>query len=161
MHRLCVLACSLATLAACDVGDVPSGGGNLNCAQAATPSDGHHNSGMTCNSAGCHGDSAGLDKFAVTGTVYETATGAAKPGATVIITWPGGEARYVTGGPAATQAGNFYDYAAPSTIVYPATVRVSLCPDEDKAMVGPLTSEADLDCSKSGCHASDRKIFLK
>lgn len=160
MNRLCVLACSLATLAACDVGDVPGGGGNLNCAQAATPTDGHHNSGMTCNSTACHGSAPGVEAFAVTGTVFETATGPAKPGATVIISWNGGEVRYVTGGPAPSAAGNFYDYGPPA-IVYPATVRVSLCPDDDKAMVAPLTSEADLDCSKGGCHASDRKIFLK
>lgn len=159
MNRLSLLCCAFTLFTACDVGNVPDEGA-VDCAKLQTPGDGHHNTGMSCNMGGCHGEN-NVPPLPIAGTVYETSAGAPKGGATVIIQWQGGEAKFITGGPGADQAGNFFDYAEPPGIVYPATVKVSLCPDPDKAMVGTLASAADLDCSKSGCHTANLKIFLK
>lgn len=99
----------------------------------------------------------------MSGTVYEKADGAKEiEGATVIIEWAGGSTKYATGKPGAVDGkGNFYEYAEVAGITFPATAKVSLCPDPEKVMQTPLANAGDLDCTKSGCHTSSLRIYLK
>lgn len=170
MIRPFFLFLALGSLTACTVGDVPDSDEpppGVTCDRKATATDGHHYSGMTCSGAtDCHkstGKDANTQEFLMlSGTVFEKSDGAkAIPSATVTIMWEGGSAKFVTGSPDKGGTGNFYGYTAPEGIQYPATVKVSLCPDPEKAMVTTLKNASDLDCTKSGCHTSTLRIFLK
>lgn len=104
--------------------------------------------------------------MAVGGTLFETANGAGKGTATIIIEWDGGSAKTVSAtGPETPDngLGNFYmEPAEVANIKYPATVKVSLCPDMERPMISKLNSAADLACSKGGCHGNGTaKVFLK
>jgi hypothetical protein len=171
MNRLFLLSLAIASIAACDVGDVPStakpdGGNNIVCEQPVDNAEGHHMEGLGCLNSGCHktGEAPDTPDFMVGGTVYETAAGAPKGTATVIISWTGGSAKLFTStGAAGAGPGNFHGVAGDLTgITYPATVKVSLCPEPEKAMVTPLANADDLNCSRAGCHGSvTPKVFWK
>jgi hypothetical protein len=174
MNRLVLLSCALAPLVACDVGDVPAGlkpdaGSNVICEQSVDETGGHHREGevcITCHKTGLapplpNGIEDGPD-FLAGGTLYETATGAPKGNATIVISWTGGSAKLYSSTGAAGP-GNFHGVAGDFTgITYPATVKVSLCPENERKMATPLANEGDLDCSRSGCHGSGTaKVYWK
>ncbi|MEZ4366167.1 MAG: hypothetical protein R2939_07745 [Kofleriaceae bacterium] len=137
-----------AFVVACDLGTVPIGADAGPprdagpCEAAATPILGHHNPNTSCISAGCHADASG-GIFTVAGTLSATAAGGAPvPGATVIVTGADAvEHRLVTG-----DNGNFYTGVQ---IAFPATVRVSKCPDT--AVMSQPVNVADGNCT--ACHA--------
>lgn len=176
MTRALLLFCAPAMFAACDVGDVPAkqmpDGPGVICEQPGVNADGHHNANMACLvDGGCHSKTSFGDGTDVTkpinmiggGTVFETANGMGKGTATVILEWAGGSAKTITATGPDGSIGNFYwDPTELATIAYPATVKVSLCPDMERPMVTKLNSEADLNCSKGGCHGNGTaKVFLK
>ncbi len=170
MTRALLLFCAPAMFAACDVGDVPAkqmpDGPGVICEQPGVNADGHHMQGMTCLSSDCHSSTAaganGAIIMAGGGTVYETANGAAKGTASVILTWTGGSAKTIAATGPADGLGNFYwDPAEIAGITYPATVKVSLCPDMERPMVTTLKDATDLNCSKAGCHGNGTaKVYL-
>jgi hypothetical protein len=151
--------------AACDVGDVPAAatpdGPSVVCEQPGINADGHHRAGEDCLS--CH--AAGQQPLMpMGGTAFETANGAGVGTASIVIAWGAGmSAKFVTSTGDDTVKGNFFarENELPG-ITFPATVKISLCPDPEKAMVTPLNSAADLACSKAGCHGNGTpKIYLK
>lgn len=169
MTRALLLFCAPAMFAACDVGDVPAkmmpDGPGVICEQPGVNADGHHNANMACmNDSGCHTLAAEGDRVGMAGggTVFETANGAGKGTATVILTWTGGSAKTVSATGPDTGIGNFYwDPAEIAGITYPATVKVSLCPDMERPMVTTLKDATDLNCSKGGCHGNGTaKVYL-
>jgi hypothetical protein len=166
MTRALLLFCAPAMFAACDVGDVPAAltpdGPGVVCEQPGVNADGHHRAGEDCLS--CH--AAGQQPaMASGGTLFETANGAGKGTATIIIEWAGGSAKTVTATVNANGegAGNFYLDASELTgITYPATVKVSLCPDAERPMISKLNNAGDLACSKAGCHGNGTpKVFWR
>lgn len=170
MTRFALLFLALGSSTACIVGTVPPSDeppAGVVCEKKVAPEEGKHYSGMPCTT-GCHKSTGKMDNpnpfFIMSGTVFEKADGA-KPveGATVIIEWAGGSAKYPTGnmGTEGDGRGNFYEYAEVAGITFPATAKVSLCPDPEKVMQTPLNNAGDLDCTKSGCHTSSLRIFLK
>lgn len=170
MTRFALLFLALGSSAACVVGTVPPSDEpppGVTCEKKATATDGHHYSGRLCSGeAGCHkstGKDGNAQAFLVmSGTVFEKADGAkAIAGATVLIEWAGGSTKYVTGAPDRDGLGNFYEYAEIAGITFPATAKVSLCPDPEKVMQTPLNNAGDLDCTRSGCHTESLRIFLK
>lgn len=170
MTRFALLFLALGSSAACIVGTVPPSDEpppGVTCEKKATPEEGYHNSGRSCSDgAACHASTGKANSapfFIMSGTVYEKADGVKEiEGATVIIEWAGGSAKYPTGKPGAVDGkGNFYEYAAVEGITFPATAKVSLCPDPEKVMQTPLNNAGDLDCTKSGCHTSSLRIYLK
>lgn len=167
MTRALLLFCAPAMFAACDVGDVPAkqmpDGPGVICEQPGVNADGHHRQGEDC--LGCHATTQ-QPVMLVGGTLFETANGPGKGTATIIIEWAGGSAKTITAtGPSTPEngLGNFYMEASELTgITYPATVKVSLCPDMERPMISKLNSAADLACSKAGCHGNGTpKVFLK
>jgi hypothetical protein len=177
MNRLVLLSCALASLVACDVGEIPAGlakpdaGSNVICEQPVDETGGRHNEGqqcITCHKVGVPADPTpplqdGPD-FLAGGTLYETANGNPKGNATVVISWTGGSAKlYTATGAPGAGPGNFHGVAGDFTgITYPATVKVSLCPEQERKMATPLANEADLDCSRPGCHGSGTaKVYWK
>lgn len=174
MIRALLLSCSLATFAACDVGTVPEAptpdGPGVICEPAAVNPDGHHNDGMGCLNAGCHSPTSSTDgtpnnpaNMVMGGTLYETPNGAGKGTATIILEWEGGSQKAITA--TANGVGNFYllpQDLAGATITYPATVKVSLCPDAERPMITKLNSAEDLNCSRGGCHGNGTlKVFWR
>lgn len=180
MTRVLLLSCSLATLAlaACDVGEIPSDAQQpgVICEQPGINGDGHHRAGEDCMSGGCHGPTSAppMIPMKMGGTVYMTANDATGMGtATIIVEWGTMKEKFITAqaGGAGEATGNFYAGALvpgqPETeqlvgITFPATVTVSLCPDEQKVMQTKINSAADLACSKGGCHGNGTaKIYIK
>lgn len=170
MTRALLLFCAPAMFAACDVGDVPAkqmpDGPGVICEQPGVNADGYHNANMACmNDSGCHTLAAAGARIAMAGggTVYETANGAGKGTATIIIEWAGGSVKTISATGPDAGLGNFYwDPAEVAGVVYPATVKVSLCPDMERPMVTTLKDATDLNCSKGGCHGNGTaKVFLK
>lgn len=169
MTRALLLFCAPAMFAACDVGDVPAkqmpDGPGVICEQPGVNADGHHMQGAGCTNTDCHGETAVGAKIAMAGggTVYETANGAGKGTATIIIEWAGGSVKTISATGPDAGLGNFYwDPAEVAGITYPATVKVSLCPDMERPMATPLTKAADLNCSVAGCHGNGTaKVYLK
>lgn len=173
MIRALLLSCSLATFAACDVGTVPEApkpdGPGVICEPAAVNPSGHHNDGMGCLNAGCHSPTSLTDgtpgnpaNMAMGGTLYETPNGAGLGTATIIIEWGAGMSQKTI---SATDegVGNFYLVPEELTgITYPATVKVSLCPDAERPMISKLNSAEDLNCSRGGCHGNGTlKVFWR
>lgn len=163
MTRFALLFLALGSSAACIVGTVPPSDEpppGVVCEKKATPGEGHHMPGTNCHTAGCHASGSTSPPYLMTaGTVYEKSDGVTTiDGATITITWAGGEAKYRTANDAGK--GNFFDYAIDG-IAFPATVKVSLCPDPEKAMVTPLANEQDLNCTRSGCHTDSLRIYIK
>lgn len=185
MTRVFLLSCTLATLAACDVGEIPEtpkpDGPGVVCEQPGINGDGHHNAGMDCMAGGaCHSPTsvAPIIPMKMGGTVYQTMNDTTGKGtATIIVEWGTGadakSSKFITAqaGGAGEATGNFYAGALvpgqPDTeelvgITFPATVTVSLCPDEQKVMQTKINSAADLACSKGGCHGNGTaKIYIK
>ena len=170
MTRALLLFCAPAMFAACDVGDVPAtlkpDGPGVVCEQPAINPDGHHNIGGTCINTGCHGidtQATGAINMAMGGTLYETANGAGKGTATIIISWTGGSAKAISATGPDVGLGNFYmDPTELAGITYPATVKVSLCPDAERPMLTTLKDATDLNCSKAGCHGNGTaKVFWR
>lgn len=172
MIRALLLSCSLATFAACDVGTVPEAptpdGPGVICEPAAVNPDGHHNAGQDCMQAGaCHStEGATPVLMKMGGTAFETGQAAMGKGtATILVEWgdPVQTAKFITAtGPAGAE-GNFYagDNEWPA-VTYPATVKISLCPDPEKVMVTKIMNESEMACSKGGCHGNGTlKIYLK
>jgi hypothetical protein len=167
MTRALLLFCAPAMFAACDVGDVPEAA--VVCEPAGINADGNHNEGTGCLNAGCHSPTSGGNGTDATkpanmilgGTLYETATGAGLGTATIIIEWGGMSKKTVSA--TANGIGNFY--MVPSElegITFPATVKVSLCPDVARPMISTLKDASDLNCSKAGCHGSTTpKVFWR
>lgn len=168
MTRFALLFLALGSSAACIVGTVPPSDEpppGVTCDKKVAPEEGYHNSGRACSDgAACHATTNkanGAPFFIMSGTVYEKADGAkAISGATVTIEWTGGAAKYPTGQPDGG-VGNFFDYTEIAGITFPATAKVSLCPDPEKVMQTPLAGPADLDCTRSGCHTDALRIYLK
>jgi hypothetical protein len=138
------------------------------CEQAGLNGDGHHNAGMDCMAGGCHSptSAAPMIPMKMGGTVFETSAATTGKGtATIIVSWgtPAMTEKFITATAPDGSLGNFY--AADTElmgITFPATVTVSLCPDEQKVMQTKLNSAADLACSKGGCHGNGTaKIFIK
>jgi hypothetical protein len=182
MTRVLLLSCSLATfatLAACDVGEIPSDAQQpgVICEQPGVNGDGHHNAGMDCMTSGCHSPTSvpPVSPMKMGGTVYMSANDTTGKGtATIIVEWGAGQSqKFITAqaGGAGEATGNFYASGLvegqPETeqlvgITFPATVTVSLCPDEQKVMQTKINSAADLACSKGGCHGNGTaKIYIK
>jgi hypothetical protein len=174
------LLLSLAVIAACDVGTIPSttpdatvgsgsdGGNAIVCEQPGINADGHHETGNDCMA--CHavgGTGAAAVTMAMGGTAFTTAMGAAQGTATIMVEYGGAVKKFITAtGPDPIGSGNFY--AIPSELpgidaAFPnVTVRISLCPNPEKAMVTKIANAADLACSRSGCHGNGTaKIFVK
>jgi len=163
MTRFALLFLALGSSAACIVGTVPPSDEpppGVVCEKKATPGEGHHRTGENCYSGGCHTKGSTAPPYLMTaGTVYEkTDRAQTVDGATITITWAGGEAKYRTANDGGK--GNFFDYEI-AGITFPATVKVSLCPDPEKAMATPLANEADLNCSRMGCHTETLPIYIK
>lgn len=173
MKRLASLFLLLAPFAACTVGNVPDGEDipdGVTCEKKVTGTNhGHHYSGMTCLAGGaCHPTAAaasGPPYLPLNGTVYEKSDGMTLvEGATVTITWAGGSKKYVSSGGAGASGGqgNILEYAENITdITFPATVKVSLCPTQEKAMNTQLANLGDLNCARAGCHDSNLRIYIK
>ncbi len=169
MTRALLLFCAPAMFAACDVGDVPApatpDGPGVICEQPGVNADGHHNTNKGCLDDGCHTTAAqgAMIGMAGGGTVFETANGAAKGTATIILTWTGGSAKTISATGPDEGLGNFYwDPTEIAGITYPATVKVSLCPDMERPMVTTLKAATDLNCSQGGCHGNGTaKVYLK
>jgi hypothetical protein len=173
MTRALLLFCAPAMFAACDVGDVPAAltpdGPGVVCEQPGVNADGNHNDGTGCLNGGCHSPTSGGDgtdptkptNMIMGGTLYETANGAGKGTATIIIEWGGMSKKTITA--TANGVGNFYMAPDELTgITYPATVKVSLCPDAERPMITPLKDATDLNCSKAGCHGNGTpKVFWR
>jgi hypothetical protein len=171
MTRVFLLSCTLATFAACDVGEVPEtpkpDGPGVVCEQAGINGDGHHNAGMDCMAGGaCHSPTsvAPIVPMKMAGTVFETMNDTTGKGtATIIVEWGAMKEKFITAEAPAGSLGNFY--AADTElagITFPATVTVSLCPDEQKVMQTKINSAADLACGKGGCHGNGTaKIYIK
>jgi hypothetical protein len=167
MTRFTLLSLALASIPACTVGNIPDSDeppAGVVCDKKAQAVDGNHFEGMSCATAGaCHpitDGGAGAGPFLqLAGTVYAKSDGAEPTeGATVTLTWNGGSKKFVTG--TAPGKGNFFDYTV-TGITFPATVKVSLCPDPELAMNTPLANAGDLNCSKGGCHNQSLRIFIK
>ena len=47
-------------------------------------------------------------------------------------------------------------------ITYPATVKISLCNENERPMATPIANADDLNCSKAGCHGNGTaKVYWK
>lgn len=166
MTRFTLLSLSLASLAACVVGNVPDDDTppGVVCDKKAQAVTGKHYEGMTCGVGGdCHPTTAaGTGKgpfLLLSGTVYEKNDGVTLiEGSTVTVSWTGGSKKYVSG--SAPGKGNVFDYDI-AGITFPATVKVSMCPNPEKVMNTPIASAADLNCSRSGCHDANLRIYIK
>jgi hypothetical protein len=166
MVRLAVLTSLL--LAACDVGEIPVGGGDgggsggadgsgsgsgSNCEQlSASPPAGHHNPGMGCRSAAmCHNAALGLGvnapEYSVGGTLYKDSAGTMPyAGATILVTFGGTTKKAI-----AADNGNFWFVPAllPSpTNAMTGMTSASGCPNT-LAMGGALVNGGG-DCNN--CH---------
>ncbi len=173
MKRLASLFLLLAPFAACTVGNVPDEEeipDGVTCEKKVTGSDhGFHNSGATCLVGGaCHKASetgAGDQGFLpLNGTVYEKSDGATTvEGATVTITWATGSKKWVSSAEGMNGGkGNILEYpAGVAEITFPATVKVSLCPTQEKVMATKLNNAGDLNCSRAGCHDANLRIYIK
>lgn len=165
MTRFALLFLALGSSTACIVGTVPPSDEpppGVVCDKKAVPGEGYHMPGTSCQT--CHivmnAQAGQAPYFMTSGTVYEKSDGAtAVSGATITISWAGGEVKYPTSNDDGGK-GNFFDYAIEG-ITFPATAKVSLCPDPEKVMQTPLNNAGDLDCTKSGCHTSSLRIYLK
>lgn len=157
---------AMVSLAACDVGEVPIGGGNPD---GSTGSAGFtttcetrgtlpgaishdHGGGVThagegCLNAGCHGPAQPGGEFAAGGTVYKQDGTTPNPGAVVRIK---NGATVLTA--IAESAGTFHFSAQPS-ITYPTITDVSACPDHS-TMTTKLTVGGGGNCSQAGCHVT-------
>jgi len=117
------------------------------CIDPQTPINGEHNAGRNCLS--CH-TGGGAPRWTLAGTLYDSAAGTTPvAGATIVVTpSSGSEIRLVTG-----SNGNFYTSAA---IAYPATVRASLCPDDQTMPMAVESSGA----ACNTCHAAGNRVHL-
>ena len=176
MTRVLLLSCSFAMVAACDVGTVPgtpeSDGPppGVTCLQPGINTNGHHKQGEGCLNAGCHSPTSRMNNpnnpidMASGGTAYETANGEGKGTASIVLTWTGGTATAITAtGDAATGLGNFYfDPTEIAGITYPASVKISLCNENERPMATPIANADDLNCSRAGCHGNGTaKVYWK
>ncbi len=172
MIRALLLSCSLATFAACDVGTIPEAatpdGPGVLCEPAGVNPDGNHRAGEDCMQAGACHSTAGATPVLMKmgGTAFETAQAATGLGsATILVEWgdPVQVAKFVTASDPPGAEGNFFvaDLDWPQ-VTYPATVKISLCPDPEKAMATKIMNESEMACSKGGCHGNGTlKIYLK
>lgn len=150
-----------ACLAACGVGQVGVGddvstpdamiGSNVDAVPGCLPAvnggggDGHHNAGIGCITANCHGVPLGplAPQYSIGGTLFTTADGVGVDGATIVVT----DANNVTvmlttrgiAGP-----GNFYSENL--ALVPPFTVQATQCP----SLKQMSTPAADGNCNN--CH---------
>ncbi|MGE0398556.1 MAG: hypothetical protein AB7T06_17755 [Kofleriaceae bacterium] len=159
------LAPLLLALAACDVGQVPAanvpltdGGGGadmttaLACVDrgvAGTPHD--HGAGVThageaCMVAGCHLAGGDGPLFAAMGTVYKADNVTPNAGAAVRIVFGGMSKVAIT-----DTAGNFY-FSETLGATFPAKTDASGCPTDPVPMLTQITSAADMNCNRAGCH---------
>jgi hypothetical protein len=163
LHRnSAVLSAAVAVcLAACTVGEVPAGGDDMPTPDApgvtsdAVPGclpavaggggDGHHNAGVSCITAACHGIPLGLDapQYSIAGTLFTTANGVGVDGATIVVTDANNVTVMLTTrgllGP-----GNFYSENL--ALVPPFTVQATQCP----SLKQMSTPAADGNCNS--CH---------
>jgi hypothetical protein len=172
MLRIAVISSLL--LAACDVGEIPVGGGDggnvdgmgsgNGCVNAVTPAAAAHvhsagagggtNAGVACQASGCHGPSPVGPPWTFSGTVYTDNTGTTpKPGATIKLTFGTTTLTAVS-----DDAGNFYGSQA---ITFPAKTLATSCPTVSP-MVGML-SMGHGNCNN--CHnnmtgATTKPIFV-
>jgi hypothetical protein len=153
----------LFTIAGCDVGEVPLGGGGADadnvalCAdrQAVNPAYKHigaldTKAGQGCVAVGCHlpgQTGAGAPSFTAAGTIYKADKVTPNAGALVRIKSGGNVLKAV-----ADDAGNFSFQLA---ITYPATTEGTACPDLTP-MVGQITTGPGVggNCNSSGCHGA-------
>ena len=156
----------LVTVAACDVGEVPIGGGGhgggsgsgsagfaTTCVdRSASPGVSHdHGGGVThagqgCIGVGCHllGQAGG--EFTAAGTVYKADGVTPNPGAVVRI-----KSGTMTLTAIAESAGTFH-FSQP--ITFPTITDVSACPDASK-MTGKIQAGGGGNCSSgTSCHAT-------
>lgn len=120
----------------------------------ATQSAQHHlkssNAGKDC--MGCHDVGAGAPTFMFAGTVYQTKTGAAAPGAQVrVVDAQGAEIGLAT----SDASGNFW---FPSKTALPAGARVGVRDGTSTKTMSAAISAGG--CNQGGCHSKDRPIFL-
>jgi hypothetical protein len=121
---------------------------------------------------GCHGVDPTSFPMKMGGTAYAAAQGATGQGtATILVEWgdPVQVAKFVTASgpegatPEESGVGNFYAAADEwPAVTYPATVKISLCPDMERPMIAKIMNESEMACSKGGCHGNGTlQIYLK
>ncbi len=115
----------------------------LVCKNAVNTADtGHHNPGLDCMSAGCHGPGGQGPLWTVAGTLYGAAAGGAPiAGATITVVGANGVSTDLV----SAQNGNFYTGV---TIALPAKVYASKCP-----AVTPMISAVSIGSCNS-CHVA-------
>ena len=173
-HSMAVLVIFFAALAAACVGEIQSGPPVVDADAAADPGDaaaaadpdagivadrdaaapvvcepaatqlpnGEHNAGKAC--LNCHDGGGGAPRFTLAGTLYGPGGTAALSAARIVV----GDASGAVFKLATASNGNFY---TSQTIVWPATVAASMCPDTT-AMQASLASSAQGNCNS--CHGT-------
>jgi hypothetical protein len=158
---------AIGLLAACDVGEVPIGGGGgpdgggsgsagflTTCEDRATSigvshihtAGGTNNAGMACLNVACHGPAQPGGEFAAAGTVYKQ--DGTTPNAGAIIRIKNGDKTMIT---VSEDGGTFHFGLA--TIAFPTITDVSACPNQSK-MTTKLTVGGGANCSQAGCHVT-------
>jgi hypothetical protein len=167
----------MVAVAACDVGEVPVGGGGgggggggspdapgsmagiaTSCVdRAGTPGAAHQHSGVTvnpthagegCLDVGCHGPAQPGGEYAAAGTVYKQDGTTPNAGAVVRIKSGSMELKAV-----ASDAGTFF-FPPTQQIAYPTITDVSACPSSS-TMTTKLVATGGPNCSQQGCHTAN------
>jgi hypothetical protein len=141
LHRSAVVGAAVAAfLAACDLGAVPplNGGpdgpvgGGVDAVPGCLPTanagaDGHHNPGLSCITANCHGVPLGADapQYSIGGTLYTSLDGTGVDGGTIVVT-DGNNVTVMLTTRGLNGPGNFYSENL--ALVPPFTVTATRCP---------------------------------
>lgn len=163
----------MVSLAACDVGEVPIGGGGgdgsigsagftTTCETRGTSigishahaAGGGTNAGQACLNAACHGPAQPGGEFAAAGTVYKQDGTTPNPGAIVRIK------NGATVLQAVVEDGGTFHFPMAPAITYPTITDVSACPDHS-SMSAKLTVGGGGNCSQAGCHVTGAQGPIK
>jgi hypothetical protein len=159
---------AMVSLAACDVGEVPIGGGGgtdgggsgsagfaTTCETRGTTigvshlhtAGGGTNAGQGCLNAGCHGPAQAGGEFSAAGVVYKQDGTTPNPGAIVRI--KNGNMTLT----AVAEDGGTFHFPPTPMIAYPTITDVSACPNQS-VMTTKLTVGGGGNCSQAGCHVN-------
>jgi len=165
----------MVSLAACDVGEVPVGGGGgpdgggsgsagfaTTCVdRSATPGVSHDHGGTAglthagegCIAVGCHllGQPGG--EFTAAGTVYKQDGVTPNPGAVIRI--KSGTKTLTT----VSESGGTFHFGPTQQITFPTITDVSACPDASKMTTMITTGGGN--CSGGACHAAGAQGPIK
>jgi hypothetical protein len=112
--------------------------------QAHDHGGGDTKAGQACMVAGCHLAGGAGPIYAAMGTVYKADNVTPNAGAVVRLRFGGMQKLAVT-----DTAGNF---TFSGTVTYPAQTDASGCPTAPAPMITPVSTAADANCNRAGCH---------